>query len=146
VADQIGGEALASQSRRRSEAFKCCYCGDVELSTRIATFSYRKALDFPMFHHSWLLAERKLRNSGRWVFIGYSLPSADFEFKYLLKRVELACRPRPEIIVVTGGDDESAIQRTMENYRGLFGNTVSKEEETFFDEGLTDRIVSRITS
>src|SRR5512133_1574205 len=75
----------------------CCYCNQVELSTRIATFSYQKALDFPMFQRSWLLAERKLRNSGRWVFIGYSLPAADFEFKHLLKRVELACEQlRPQ--------------------------------------------------
>ena len=136
IADQIVGGA--------DDCSKCCYC-DVELGTRIATFSYRKALDFPMFHRSWSLAEKKLRNSRRWVFIGYSLPAADFEFKYLLKRVELACSEQPEIFVVTGGTDMAAIDRTLKNYQGLFGELVQKGK-TFVTEGLSDKVVTRITS
>lgn len=65
----------------------CNKCTGVALSTRLATFSYRKALDFPMFQQSWSLAERLLREANKWIFIGYSLPAADFEFKHLLKRV-----------------------------------------------------------
>jgi len=84
----------------------CCFCG-VELGTRIATFSYRKALDFRMFQRSWERAERHLRDCDRWVFIGYSLPGADFEFKYLLKRVELARAKQPHITVVSGGCEEA---------------------------------------
>jgi hypothetical protein len=136
IADQI--------VRESSDFLKCCYC-DVELGTRIATFSYRKALDFPMFQRSWSLAERKLRNGSRWVFIGYSLPAADFEFKYLLKRVELACCEQPEIVVVTGGADEAAIERTLKNYQGLFGKVV-KEGKTFLPEGLSDEVIAQITS
>ncbi len=52
----------------------CCFCG-VELSTRIATFSYRKALDFRMFQRSWERAERHLRDCDRWVFIGLTQTS-----------------------------------------------------------------------
>jgi hypothetical protein len=38
-----------------------CTCSDKAfLGTRVATFSYRKALDFPMFQKSWLAAERLL--------------------------------------------------------------------------------------
>ncbi len=33
--------------------------------------TYRKALDFPMFQHSWYSAEKALRSAGRWIFIGY---------------------------------------------------------------------------
>jgi hypothetical protein len=129
--------------RKTGEPFKCCYC-DVELGTRIATFSYRKALDFPMFQQSWSLAERKLRSSERWVFIGYSLPAADFEFKYLLKRVELARSEQPEILAVTGGSDKTAIERTLRNYQGLFGKLI-KKGKTFLSEGLSDKVM-RITS
>ncbi|MGD0571357.1 MAG: hypothetical protein ABSA78_23420 [Candidatus Sulfotelmatobacter sp.] len=136
IADQIVG--------RRGDPSKCCFC-DVELGTRIATFSYRKALDFSMFQRSWSLAESKLRSSKRWVFIGYSLPAADFEFKYLLKRVELARSEQPEIVAVTGGTDKAAIGRTLRNYQGLFGKFV-KEGKTFLTEGLSDKVIARITS
>jgi len=47
----------------------CKRCIDVQLTTQIATFSYLKALDFPMFERSWLSAEHLLRQAKS----GYSL-------------------------------------------------------------------------
>ena len=101
IADQI----VASDEWRRiapkapanaKKQWECINCEKVVLSTRIATFSFRKALDFPMFHQSWNAAEQLLSDARRWVFIGYSLPAADYEFKYLLKRIELArAEPSP---------------------------------------------------
>src|SRR5205809_5739122 len=38
--------------------WRCLNCTKVPLTTRIATFSFLKALDFPMFERSWLSAER----------------------------------------------------------------------------------------
>jgi hypothetical protein len=80
----------------------CSACHGIELSTRLATFNYRKALDFPMFQTSWRDAEDLLRNADEWCFIGYSLPAADFEFKYLLKRTQLSRRRTsgPRVIAV----------------------------------------------
>ena len=78
------------------------------------------------------------------VFIGYSLPAADFEFKYLLKRVQLACSPPPNILVVTGGTDENAKNRALKNYRGLFG-TLIEDKRTFFRDGLTPSLIGLIT-
>jgi hypothetical protein len=86
-----------------------------------------------MFQKSWFAAERLLREATRWVFIGYSLPSADFEFKYLLKRMQLCRTDRPEIIVVSGGDPES-LDRTRQNYRKFFGSDISKSN--FIENGL----------
>jgi len=120
----------------------CCFCG-TELGTRIATFSYRKALDFRMFQRSWERAERHLRDSDRWVFIGYSLPGADFEFKYLLKRVELARAKPPRIVVVSGGDKE-ATSRTLKNYQGIFGSRV-EDGVTFYRDGLKAETIQQIT-
>jgi len=54
----------------RFRELRCTCPGDVPLGTRIATFSYRKALDFPMFQKSWFAAEELLRSARRWVFIG----------------------------------------------------------------------------
>jgi hypothetical protein len=125
----------------------CCSCSDqVPLGTRIATFSYQKALDFPMFQKSWFSAERLLQNARRWVFIGYSLPPADYEFKYLLKRVQLARLRSPEFIVVSGGS-KRGVKATYDNYQRFFGNTIKRTgpSASFFERGLTDDVISRIS-
>jgi len=118
----------------------CMHCDNVILSTRIATFSYRKALDFPMFHQSWSHAEASLMGSKRWVFIGYSLPAADFEFKYLLKRIELSRSKPPEILLVTGGDGADATRR---NYRRFFGTHLNKR---IFNDGIDQAAIDYITA
>jgi hypothetical protein len=120
------------------EQLECPACDGVVLTTRIATFSYRKALDFPMFHQSWSNAEQILKQAKRWVFIGYSLPAADYEFKYLLKRIELARPKPPDIIVVTGGDGATT---TRDNFRHFFGTRLNKR---VFNDGLTDEAIRYI--
>jgi hypothetical protein len=102
---------------------KCPHCEGESLGTRFATFSYRKALDFPMHSASWRTAEQYLKGSADWVFIGYSMPSADFEFKHLLKRVQLTEGERPDITVVTGGTDADA---TVERFTKFFGDVPGK--------------------
>lgn len=120
---------------------KCPCAGIVPLGTRIATFSYRKALDFPMFQKSWFAAEELLRSARKWVFIGYSLPAADFEFKYLLKRIQLSRTTQPEFVVVSGGNPRD-IRRTYDNYRKFFGRSIRKPG--FFSSGLTQDAVTAI--
>jgi hypothetical protein len=112
-----------------------CPCsGTVPLGTRIATFSYRKALEFPMFQKSWFAAEELLRSAARWVFIGYSLPAADYEFKYLLKRCQLCRTKEPEFMVVSGGSKQD-VKRTYDNYRRFFGRSIDRSR--FFPSWLT---------
>jgi hypothetical protein len=133
---------LAEEAIWRQQQFPqvMCLCSDkVALGTRIATFSYRKALDFPMFQKSWLAAEELLRFAKRWVFIGYSLPAADYEFKYLLKRTQLSRAQQPELIVISGGTPRD-VRETFDNYRGLFGRRIS--ELNCFSEGLTQDAVT----
>ena len=116
-----------------------CLCSEkVELGTRIATFSYRKALEFGMFQKSWFAAEELLRTAESWVFVGYSLPPADFEFKYLLKRVQLSRAQKPRLVVISGGGN-SEIERTYSNYQRFFGRTVNSN--TFFSKGLDGHAV-----
>jgi hypothetical protein len=119
-----------------------CLCSkNVPLGTRIATFSYRKALDFPMFQKSWFAAEELLRSASRWVFIGYSLPAADYEFKYLLKRTQLSRVKQPEFVVISGGN-KADINRTYANYQKFFGRSIKKL--MFFSAGLTVEAVAAI--
>jgi hypothetical protein len=93
-----------------------------------------------MFHQSWNNAEHLLTNAKRWVFIGYSLPAADYEFKYLLKRIELARRKPPDIILITGGTGAPA---TGANYRHFFGTRLNNR---VFNDGLTDDAIAYITT
>ncbi|HWR17722.1 MAG TPA: hypothetical protein VN577_23030 [Terriglobales bacterium] len=145
IADQILSKEEWREIRPDTAAkprWECARCSGVVLGTRIATFSYRKALDFRMFQISWFRAEAALRQCSRWVFVGYSLPGADYEFKQLLKRVELSKRTRPTIFAVTGGSPE-AVDKARLNYRRFFGRSI-EVGKTFFSEGLSKSVVSQI--
>ena len=130
--------------RSQQQPLYCLCSTEVALGTRIATFSYRKALDFPMFQKSWFAAEELLRSAKRWVFIGYSLPPADYEFKYLLKRIQLSRTVKPEFIVITGGSRRD-ISRTYDNYQKFFGRSIRKKT-TFFSAGLSQDALAAIFS
>ena len=89
-----------------------------------------------MFQKSWFAAEELLREADEWVFIGYSLPAADFEFKYLLKRM-LLCRSTPPVIKVISGGDEDSVSRTHWNYYKFFGKGI-KKDVTFWGGGISE--------
>jgi len=133
------GEKLGLMDVERCARWQCLNCAKVPLTTRIATFSFLKALDFPMFEKSWLSAEQLLIDADKWVFIGYSLPAADFEFKHLLKRVQLSRRPEPEFVVITGGSKESC-NYTYTNYQKFFGRCI-KTTENVFRQGLSPEAI-----
>jgi hypothetical protein len=128
---------LKLKDARDCARWRCLNCTTVPLTTRIATFSFLKALDFPMFERSWLSAERLLRTADEWIFIGYSLPAADYEFKYLLKRVQLSRRKPPNFVVITGGAES---EFTYANYQRFFGRGI-KKDENFFPDGLSKRAI-----
>jgi NAD-dependent SIR2 family protein deacetylase len=79
---------------------------------------------------TWELAERALRNASVVIFIGYSLPEADYELRCLLTRA-LGARARLKIVVVDADLDQvkkaarrNAIRAVGRQYRSLFGNRV----------------------
>lgn len=117
----------------------CPHCQANALGTRFATFSYRKALDFPMHAGSWRAAEAYLKRSSDWVFFGYSMPAADFEFKHLLKRVQLSEKYRPSITVITGG---SGADETISRFERFFGDVSG--ERTYFRKGLNDEVLEHL--
>jgi hypothetical protein len=143
VATQLVTEQEAKRMSFPAECWSTWTCPECEvrLTTRIARFSLLKALDFPMFQKSWFSAEQLLRESPKWVFIGYSLPTADFEFKYLLKRVQLSRTP-PEFVVITGGAAEQA-DVTYRNYQRFFGRSIRRDDSGFFSERLSPTAIRR---
>jgi hypothetical protein len=134
---------LNLKARNECARWQCLNCTTVPLTTRIATFSFLKALDFPMFERSWLSAERLLRSADKWIFIGYSLPAADYEFKHLLKRVQLSRDTPPEFVVITGGSDVACYD-TYLNYQRFFGRDIRKGEN-FLSDGLSPKAIEAAT-
>jgi NAD-dependent SIR2 family protein deacetylase len=105
-----------------------CPCCGARLSARVATFSYSKALEFYQFQGVWEAALRRLQKAKQWLFIGYSLPEADFELRHLLKTAELSTGgDRPEIRVVLG-KDKAAVDR----YQRFFGLSPRKIRRSGF--------------
>ena len=90
----------------------------------IATFSFRKSFRTHGFTSSWLAAEQILTQAKKWIFLGYSLPDADFEFKNLLKTCELKYSDRAkypkEITVVTLRSPDVEAR-----FRAFFGSNVN---------------------
>jgi hypothetical protein len=89
----------------------------------IATFSFRKAFRTHAFASSWLAAEQMLTQAKQWLFLGYSLPDADFEFKNLLKTCQLKWKDRakyPKEITVVTLDSPSVEKR----FRAFFGSDI----------------------
>lgn len=98
---------------------QCRRCKNM-VSSHIATFSYRKSFRTHAYSAIWHRAGEILADSDHWVFIGYSLPKADFELKHLLKSAQLRFAHLPneaakQIDVVVLGD---AARQEYENYFG----------------------------
>jgi hypothetical protein len=128
--DRVFDEALEVDPRSR----RCPLC-DFTVSSHIATFSYRKTFRTHAYASVWHAAEQMLAHATHWVFIGYSLPSADYELKHLLKvaQLSLAHKRRAsklKIDVVVKGD------QARNDYEGFFG----KNDIAYFDGGLASYV------
>jgi len=78
-----------------------------------------------------------LQKSRRWVFIGYSLPAADFEIRHLLKTAQLGRRKRPDVHAVLwkDGDGHIAGKREFCSFLGLRPSDVRGEGVVKWIEG-----------
>jgi len=112
----------------------CNICED-NVSAHIATQCYRRSFRKSTFPLVWSEAEKMLADSEKWVFIGYSLPQADYEFKHLLKISEhkLAHKKSKGLSIdVVLLDSDNAI----ENYKCFFGDRVKR----IFNGGIEEYI------
>ena len=122
-------------SRFRSEETLCKLCKN-KVSTHIATFSYRKSFRTAAYSSIWYQAEKLLADSDHWIFIGYSLPDADYEFKHLLKSAQIRnsqfnIGEGKKIDVVTND------RNIGEKYKLFFGH---KSINNFHCNGLKDYV------
>ena len=134
--DKFTGRQFASALGMPAHERECRFCGYV-VSSHIATFSYRKSFRTPAYSAIWFQAEKLLARSDRWVFIGYSLPEADYELKHLLKAAQLQLAHqrkggrRLRIEVIMQGDEP-----TRKKFERFFG----AEALDFFEGGLAEYV------
>ena len=103
------------------------------LSTHIATFSYKKSYRTFAYPAIWHAAQMNLAESDEWIFVGYSLPDADYEFKHLLKSAELSYTVRPTIKIILKNDLNAA-----EIYQKFFGNRLASKN--IYQDGLEEYV------
>jgi len=120
--------ALKNAIRHNARSKQCLYC-DCSLETHIATFSYNKNFSTHAFDSSWKYAREILEKSERWIFIGYSLPDADFEFIHMLKCIQKQTDFPKEVIVVLKEDVHAE-----KKYITMFG----KNNVSVFNKGIDD--------
>lgn len=81
--------------------------------------TFLKNLNNPQYKLIWQNAGIELAEANKVVFIGYSLPSADFEMRQLLSRM---IREDAEIEVIDFGDENNQrIKDTINRYQIFFG-------------------------
>ena len=75
-----------------SEEEKCIKCGQkaegdaVQIKPEIITPTMMKLLNSQLYNNLWQNAAYELQQADKVIFCGYSLPLADYEFRYLLKQ------------------------------------------------------------
>lgn len=127
----FGGNNVSDKLRYSQEEKKCRFCGNL-MSGRLVTFSFQKEYALPQFQTIWEKAFSELRRAEKWLFIGYSLPDADYEFKHMLKSAQLARNNNPWKAKVVLKEDKDAEKR----YKRFFG-----EIEVF--QGGTEEWINR---
>lgn len=97
----------------------------VLLQPEILTPTMNKSINSLTFSSLWHQAEDSLRNAERIVFIGYSLPLADFEFRYLLQRC-ISHSAKIEVVLYHTDNPNTAIDSRVidtlpeKRYRNIF--------------------------
>ncbi|WP_457608051.1 hypothetical protein [Nitratifractor sp.] len=115
VVDDIAIESIAK------EELVCPYCkqySDLEISLEnfIITPTILKKFDNLHLKYIWNNAFIEIQEAEKVTFIGYSLPKADYEFMYLLKKVMANKSIR---VILAQSDSGSEVEK---RYRSLFGD------------------------
>lgn len=112
---------------------------DSKLVSSLIMPTFIKDLNSPQLKVIWQNAAVELSEATKVVFIGYSLPSADFEYRQLLSRM---VRRDADIIVVDFDKDQDVNNsQVAQRYLNFFG----KRKITFFLKGAKDFILNELT-
>ena len=109
-----------------------------KLGSNLIMPTFLKDFSNPQYKLIWQNAGIELSEAIKIVFMGYSLPQADFEMRQLLSRM---IRKNAEIEIVDYGKaTDTKIAETMKRYEVFFGNRKPK----FYLEGATNYIENHL--
>jgi NAD-dependent SIR2 family protein deacetylase len=107
-----------------------------KLTSNLIMPTFLKDLSNPQYKIIWQNAGIELSEADKIVFIGYSLPQADFEMRQLLSRM---VRSKASIEVVDYGENTNPkIMEMKQRYKTFFGS----RDIAFFQKGAIDYILS----
>lgn len=123
------------------DAQKCWACGSTQLSLILVHPSFVRNYNDPIIQLVWGRCQEELVLSDRWVFIGYSLPTADVHFRELIRhclRQRDKSHKDTEILVVQRRQKDGTYlnEHVKGNYVSMFGERISIWEAT--DNGFAD--------
>jgi NAD-dependent SIR2 family protein deacetylase len=124
---------------------KCVICGeesgkdDILLQPEIITQSMIKTIDSQLYRNLWNAAAAELRQAKRIIFVGYSLPLADYEFRYFLQN-NISGSANVHIVLQTN-DDPLKISHEYAHLRELlpeqrYKDAFSANELSFYYNGM----------
>ena len=141
------GQYLFDDSKEE-KCYKCgqiAYGDQVQLKPEIITPTMFKSINSQLYNNLWQNAAYQLQNADKIIFCGYSLPIADFEFRYLLKQ---NIKQNAKIDVVLYHNDNPAEISEEHSVKDLlpekrYKDLFSGNECNFFYEGFGEYFKSR---
>ena len=111
----------------------------IQLQPEIITPTMIKSINNQLYSNLWREASFELSKADQIIFIGYSLPHADFEFRYLLKR-NIKSNAKIDIVLVKN-DDPGKIRTKNKSIKNLlpykrYEELFSQNKLEFFYEGF----------
>lgn len=110
------------------QEYRCRFCGEVDLENVMITPTFVKDIGQTYLKLVWHNIQRDLQEARRIVFLGYSLPLADFEFRYTLLKALISNSEVALRVVLYPPDTDIQNERarwerdlTEERFRNFFG-------------------------
>jgi len=126
---------LLSDVRQRCNKCNVKQTDDFFFVPEIITPTMVKSFTKQLYNNIWQNAEYLLKSAREIIFVGYSMPLADFEFRYMLTKYVSA---NAKIHVVLHSSDEKKPDDSHEVPEDRYRSAFPKNDISFFYNGFTD--------
>jgi NAD-dependent SIR2 family protein deacetylase len=119
----------------------CRFCNGVLLNAALLLPSFQKDLAKFHFQHIWNQAGIELSEATRIVFVGYSFPLADFDFRSLITK-HLNADVKVDIVTYYQPQDRNVEEQGPDEkrYRNFFGDKI----QNVYNDGAADFIINHL--
>lgn len=135
--DDCGNYLFDDKSQETCKSCKAIKEADVLLQSQIITPTMMKSLNSQLYTNLWASAREELRKSNHIYFIGYSLPIADFDFRYMLHQ-SISSKAKIDVILYHDDDPNQTTKSKLKDllpekrYNDLF----AKNQMDFYYNGF----------